>query len=155
MLKRTSPFRAKLNYWYQVFHYLRPFAIRTAKLHYLNQHDMIRNYFKIGWRNLLKQRMYSSIKIGGFAIGIAACLLIALFILDELRYDKQYPDRGRIYQVIGCFKDNGEVKKGVCFPAPMARALQEDFPEVEKAGRYNDVVLFGALRGSIRRSANS
>ena len=86
-LKKKSTIRAKLNYWYQVINYIRPFAIKKSKPHYSNNTAMLQNYFKIGWRNLSKQKMYSSIKIGGFALGIAACLLIALFIRDELSYD--------------------------------------------------------------------
>ena len=68
---------------------------------------MIKNYFKIAIRQLRKQKMYSAIKIGGFALSIAACLLIALFIRDELSYDKFYPDGDRIYRIVGEFNDNG------------------------------------------------
>ena len=51
---------------------------------------MFKNYFKIAVRHLKKQKMYSAIKIGGFALSIAACLLIALYIKDELSYDKKW-----------------------------------------------------------------
>src|SRR5690349_15589422 len=76
LLDAASPRSAKLNYWYQVLHYLRPFAIRKSTPTHVNQYAMIQSYFTIGWRNLSRQKMYSAIKIGGFAIGIAACLLI-------------------------------------------------------------------------------
>ena len=56
--------------------------------------------------------MYSAIKIGGFAFGIAACLLIALFIRNELSYDTSYPNADRIYRIVGEFNDNGVVDKG-------------------------------------------
>ena len=72
---------------------------------------MIKNYFKIAMRQLRKQKMYSAIKIGGFALSIAACLLIALFIKDELSYDKSYPDGDRIYRIVGEFNDNGTILK--------------------------------------------
>jgi putative ABC transport system permease protein len=49
---------------------------------------MLRNYLKIAIRQLRKQKMYAAIKIGGFALGIAACLLIALYIRDETSYDR-------------------------------------------------------------------
>jgi len=84
--KTKSLFRAKLNYWYQTLNYLRPFAWRKSKSHSINQYDMIQTYFKIGWRSLVKQKMYSAIKVGGFAIGITACLLISLYIKDEMSY---------------------------------------------------------------------
>src|SRR5688572_21527051 len=80
--------RARLNYIYQALHYIRPFALRKKNSVSLNHITMFRSYVKIGWRNLLRQKMFSAIKIGGFAIGIAACLLIALYVRQELTYDR-------------------------------------------------------------------
>jgi putative ABC transport system permease protein len=109
-LKKKSAFRAKLNYWHQVLNYIRPFARKKSKNVHSNNSAMLQNYFKIGWRSLSKQKMYSSIKIGGFALGIAACLLIALFINDELSYDLHYPGSERIYRVVIAYtlKENPE-----------------------------------------------
>src|SRR5260221_4205295 len=121
----------------------------------LNAYGMFKSYFRIGWRSLIKQRMYSSIKIGGFSLGIAACILIGLFIWDELSYDKQYPDADRIYRVIGVYDNNGELQRGVHFQPPMAKALLEDFVDIEKAGRYNNVELFGVANAEIRRTDQS
>lgn len=151
-LKNKSRFRANLNYWRQVILYMRPFAIKKSRPHYSNHYSMFQNYFKIGWRNLSKQKMYSSIKIGGFALGIAACFLISLFIRDELSYDLQYPDGDRIYRVISSYNDDGSLDKGVWFQAPFANAIKEDYPEIEKAGRYNSSELFGAGSNEIRRA---
>ena len=114
---------------------------------------MIKNYFKIAIRQLRKQKMYSAIKIGGFALSIAACLLIALFIKDELSYDKSYPDGDRIYRIVGEYNDNGTIDKGVDFPPPMAKAIKKDFPEVEKSGRFMPNTLFpGAGSNYLRRT---
>ncbi|MEO7990138.1 MAG: ABC transporter permease [Chryseolinea sp.] len=151
-LKKKSTTKAQLNYWYQVIHYIRPFALRKSKHHYSNHLDMLQNYFKIGWRNLSKQKMYSSIKIGGFALGIAACLLIALFIKDELSYDRHYPDGDRIFRVLQAYHFRGESGKDVWFQAPFAKALKDDYPEIEKVGRYNSSELFGAGSNQIRRA---
>src|SRR5690349_9873425 len=82
VVRRKSLSRAKLNYWFQVLHYMRPFAIRKSRPAYINQYDMIESYFKIGWRSMIRQKMYSLIKVGGFALGIAACILISLYIKD-------------------------------------------------------------------------
>jgi len=112
---------------------------------------MYKNYFTIGWRNLLKQKMFSFIKIGGFALGIAACLLITLFIRDELSYDRQYTQGDRIYRVIGVFQYLGQTYRDVWFQAPFAQALKSDYPEIEKAGRYNSSELFGMGHAQIRR----
>ena len=114
---------------------------------------MFRNYFTIALRQLRKQKMYSVIKIGGFALGIAACLLIALYIRDELSYDKSYPDASRIYRVIVKFDNNGKMEMGADWPPPLARALREDFPEVESSGRLMPHELFyGAGSNEIRRT---
>ncbi len=96
--------------------------------------------------------MYSAIKIGGFALGIASCLLIALFIKDELSYDQSYPDGERIFRVIQAYNYKGESGKDVFFPAPFSKALKDDYPEIEKVGRYNASELFGAGSKEIRRS---
>ncbi|GJM33741.1 MAG: ABC transporter permease [Saprospiraceae bacterium] len=111
---------------------------------------MLRSNVKIAFRHLLKQKQYSFIKIGGFALGIAACLLISLFIRDELSYDLQYPDVDRIYRVIGQFNDDGKIEKGVHFPAPFGDVLESDYPEVELSGRFNSSELFGAGANELR-----
>lgn len=126
--------------------------MRKSRSVYLNQYAMVKSYFRIAWRNLAKNKMYSSIKIGGFAIGIAACLLIALFIGQELNFDNHYPDGERIYRVVSVGNFRGESSKGVHFPPPFANALQEDFPELEKTGRYSLNNSFGAGANEIRRA---
>lgn len=149
-LEKSSLSRAKLNYWYQVLNYMRPFAIKKFKSEYSNYLTMYKHHIKIGWRNLTKQKMYSFIKIGGFALGIAACLLITLFIIDELSYDRNYPNGDRIYRVVLIYNDNGNIDKGTSFPAPFAKALKDDYPEVEKVGRLNTTEYFGAGSNEIR-----
>ncbi|HEY1871127.1 MAG TPA: hypothetical protein VGG71_08720, partial [Chitinophagaceae bacterium] len=71
---------------------------------------MFKNYFKIAARHLTKQKMYSAIKIGGFALSIAACLLIALYMREELRYDKNWTYADRIYRVTGEYNNNGKLE---------------------------------------------
>jgi putative ABC transport system permease protein len=103
---------------------------------------MIKNYLKIAVRQLQKQKLYAAIKIGGFALGIAACLLIGLYIRDELSFDKSYPDTDRIYRVIGYYNTDGKTDKGTSWPAPMGKTLKADFPEVEISGRLMPNSLF-------------
>ncbi|HVY73345.1 MAG TPA: ABC transporter permease [Puia sp.] len=112
---------------------------------------MFKNYFRIAVRQLRKQRMYSVIKIGGFALSIAACLLIALYIRDELSYDRSFPDGARIYRITAEYNIHGKIETGADWPPPMAKALREDFPEVENAGRFMPHELFyGAGSNQIR-----
>src|SRR5258707_3350101 len=107
-----------------------------------SQRYMLKNYFKIAFRQLKKQKMYSAIKIGGFALGIAACLLIALFIRDELGYDKNYVHGDRIYRLLHEYDNNGKARLSWSNQAPIAVTLVKDFPEVEKAARMLDFPLF-------------
>src|ERR1700761_3942637 len=114
---------------------------------------MIKNYLKIAIRQLRKQKMYAAIKIGGFALGIAACLLIGLYIKDELSFDKSYPDNDRIYRVVGYYNTEGKIEKGTDWPAPITKALKSDFPEIETAGRLMPNSLFDkAGSNEVRRA---
>jgi putative ABC transport system permease protein len=151
-LKMKSVFRTKLNYWFEVLHYLRPFAIKRNHPYDSNNYAMFQNYFTIGWRNLTKYKMYSTIKIFGFAVGIAACFLITLFILDELRFDKHIPEANRIFRVVEIWDEPGNLERSTWFQAPFAAALKADYPEIEKAGRYNSSELFGAGANEFRRA---
>src|ERR1700712_4117443 len=114
---------------------------------------MLQNYLTIAFRQLNKQKMYAAVKIGGFALSIAACLLIGLYIKDELSYDKNYPAGNQIYRVIQSYTDNGSTQFGDDNPAPFSSAVKKDFPEVEKAGRLMPNSLFyGAGSNELRRS---
>lgn len=143
--------KADLHFAFDVLLLFRPSIIRPAEPHTrLNTYDMLKTYFIIGWRNLAKQRLYSSIKIGGFAIGIAACLLIALYVKNELSYDRHYANHQQLYRVLGVVDEGNGYQAGVPFPAPMGAAIKEDFPEVVQAGRYNASELFGAGSNEVR-----
>ena len=115
---------------------------------------MIRNYFKLIIRGIFSQRLYSFIKIAGFALGIAACIFIALWIADELGYDRNITDGDRIYRVVGIYNEEGNITRFTAFPAPFARALKDEFPEIEEAGRLNRTEFFGAGNNEVRYIEN-
>lgn len=147
----NNPRQAKWKFTRSVIKYFRPEFMKSFKSSYQpNSYAMLKNYFKIGWRSLVKQKMYSAIKIGGFALGIAACLLITLYIKDELSYDKQYATGKNLYRVLGVIKEGDGLDKNIFFPAPMSNALKEDYPEILNAGRYNASELFGAGNNEVR-----
>lgn len=155
-LKEIGKRKADVKFIIDVLLLFRPSIIKPMEGYKnLNNYGMLKNYFKIGWRSLAKQKMYSSIKIGGFALGIAACILIALFIKDELSYDTQYPNGNRIYRIISAYSYKGESGKDVFWQAPFANSLREDYPEIEKIGRYNSSELFGAGSNQIKRANQS
>lgn len=116
---------------------------------------MIKNYLKIALRQLQKQKMYAAVKIGGFALSITAFLMIALYIKNELSYDANWANADRIYRLTGEFNDNGTIMTGAEWPAPMARALETDYPEVEKAGRLMAAPLFYGAGSNQVKVANT
>ncbi len=97
---------------------------------------MLKNYLTIALRNLRKQGFYSFINIAGLAVGVAACLVIVLFILDELSYDKYNVKADRIYRVNNEIKFGGNHYRMTYSSAPIAHALQQDYPEIEAAVRF-------------------
>ncbi|MCF3107482.1 ABC transporter permease [Niabella sp. CC-SYL272] len=99
---------------------------------------MIRNYFKTAWRNLLRGKMFSVINIVGLAAGLAVCILITLFVKDELSYDRYNKKIDRIYRVNTDIQLNGSRFHDNTTPAPMAIALKNDFPQIEQATRLRN-----------------
>ena len=96
---------------------------------------MLRNYLKIAWRSLLKNKGTFAINVTGLAIGVATCLVIMLFVVDELTFDSQNENRERIERMVLKAQIGEEVINEAGIPAPFAATLQADFPEVELATR--------------------
>lgn len=99
---------------------------------------MIKNYFKIAFRNLWRNKGFSAINIFGLALGLSVCLLITLFVIDELSYDKFNVKADRIYRVNSDFKVNGSVFNDRESPALMAATLLREYPGIENAARIKD-----------------
>lgn len=96
---------------------------------------MLKNYLKIAWRNLLRNRAFSAINIVGLAIGLASCMLISLYVLDELSFDRYNEKADQIVRVV--FKgtmNGGKMNEAHVMP-PTAQALKNDYPEVLLATR--------------------
>ncbi|QLG45710.1 ABC transporter permease [Costertonia aggregata] len=90
---------------------------------------MFRNYLKIAWRNLLKNKGYSIINIGGLALGMAVTLIIGLWVNDELTYNDYFQDRDKIAQVYQSQTFNGNVGTGPAIPLPLEPALRDGYAE--------------------------
>src|SRR5215218_10750526 len=99
---------------------------------------MFRNYFKVALRNLWKNKGYSAINIFGLAIGLATCLLITLYVVDELSYDRYNKNANRIYRVNADIKFGGDLQKLAVAPDPLAFTLVNDYPQVENAVRFRN-----------------
>lgn len=96
---------------------------------------MLKNFFKITIRNIIRQKIYSVINIAGLAIGIACSIIITTFILHELSYDKFHDKADRIFRLILDGKIGEEELKSAWTAVPTAAAFVEEFPEVIDATR--------------------
>ncbi|MDJ1502817.1 ABC transporter permease [Xanthocytophaga agilis] len=96
---------------------------------------MLRNYFKIAFRNLEKNKAFSFINILGLSVGMACCMLILLYVQNEISYDKHHTRAEDMYRVGTTFVTTDQTKNMPYTPAPMAFTLKADFPEVEQATR--------------------
>jgi putative ABC transport system permease protein len=107
---------------------------------------MFKNYLKIGFRNLLKNKLFSSINIIGMAISIASFLLITVFLYDEFKFDKHVEDYDLKYRVYNdYFNDDGRRRVMAMVPPMVVPTLMEDYPEVDYYTRFmnfNNPVLF-------------
>ncbi len=108
---------------------------------------MLRNYFVVALRNLIRNRAFSAINITGLALGLATCLLIGLYVGHELSYDRFHEKAGRIVRVVFRGELNGEKMREAVTPAPVAATLRADFPEIQAATRITGTgkarVLYG------------
>lgn len=97
---------------------------------------MLKNYLKIAWRNLMKNKVFSFINIFGLSVGLASCLLIAFYIYHETSYDKYHKNIKQLYQVGTIFQHGGKGdEKTPNTPAPMAAAMKQEFPEIVETAR--------------------
>lgn len=132
--ERIGPFRSRLRYWINMFHFLRPFALKKTMSN-SNNKAMFKNHLKLSWRNLKNQKLFTTINLVGLVLSTIVCLNIYLFIKDELSYDifhKGYQDS---YRVAASIKSGGIFYHEATSQFPMASALKSSFPEVEIATR--------------------
>ncbi len=107
----------------------------TARANNQQEQLMLKNYYTIAIRNLLKQKFFAGINLLGMTTGITACLFIALYIIDEFNYDRFHTNADRIYQV-GLHKKIGmQDLRSVSTSPPLADAMLAEIPEVESALR--------------------
>lgn len=85
---------------------------------------MLTNYVKITFRNLIRNKVYSAVNIGGLAIGMAVTILIGLWLHDELTFNRAFPKHARLAQVMATQTVNGETNTADAIPIPLADALR-------------------------------
>ena len=95
--------------------------------HTLNPTDMFKNYLKIAWRNLFRNKVYSIINIAGLSIGMAMTLLIGLWITDEFSVNKNFAHYDRIVRVMLNSTHGGITQTSTALPVPVARELKTKY----------------------------
>jgi putative ABC transport system permease protein len=150
-LQLKSVALAKRIYTWEILKLLRPILLKNIKQSSsLIPFAMLENYFKIAWRNLIKKATYSLINIFGLALGIACCLLIFMFVQDELSYDNYHANGDRIYRVTHGSTSVDEANGGRPYPfwvwgnAPIGPRLLSEFPEIDKVVQFSgraDILL--------------
>jgi putative ABC transport system permease protein len=118
---------------------------------------MIRNYIKTAIRSLRKNKGFTAINVLGLSVGLATCLLIVFYVVDELSYDKYNTKADRIYRVTGNAKLNGRESVYATTEGPLQGALKDNFPEIEKVTRLidNNGIAVSASKFSIRKGNNN
>ena len=127
---------ADIRFVIDVLKLIRPGIIRQMKgFKNLNNCSMYKSYFKIGWRNLVKNKGYSFINIGGLAMGMAVALFISLWIYDELNFNKYHKNYDRIARVMRNLNVNAETLSTRILPTALGDELRT------KYGNYFDHVV--------------
>ncbi|WP_323758093.1 ABC transporter permease [Roseivirga sp.] len=128
--EKYSTRKARRNYWYQVINYLRPFAFRLFKNKNSNNNAMFKHNFKISYRQLLKNKGYSFINIGGLAMGMVVAMLIGLWVQDELNFNKYHKNYDQIAQVLRAESDGeGGISVSNSVTTGMGTLIRESFPD--------------------------
>lgn len=174
----VSPRLAKWKFAWSVMHYFRPEFIKTFRhIPHANSYGMYKNYLKIGWRNLVGNKGYSLINVGGLATGMAVVILIGLWIYDEISYDKNFANYDRIARVVQNQTINGEVQTWFSqamqlgpelqnvYGSNFERVVTATFPEdiklsvgtksLVKTGSYMEPGITDMLSLSITRGAHN
>ena len=96
---------------------------------------MFKNYFTTAYRFIKRNKFFSLVNIIGLSSGLAVCILIALFVVDEFSYDHYNHNIDRIFRIESDISVNGNGINTMYVPAPMANQMVKDFPQVENAVR--------------------
>jgi putative ABC transport system permease protein len=126
-LEAGTRFRAKANYWRQVFLYVRPFAIRKINRPSNTNLSMYRSYYRAAIQNMVKNKLHAFINISGLATGIAVAMIISLWIYDEVSYNTQFLNYKRIGQAVQNITANGEVDTWSNVPWPLGNEIRQNY----------------------------
>ncbi|MEM1122073.1 MAG: ABC transporter permease [Bacteroidota bacterium] len=140
-LNQKSPFKAKVNYWYQTLNYLRPFALRNNLITDLNPFFMWQHHFKLAFRNSVRDKSTFFINLIGLSTGLACTILIALWVMDEWQVDKFHEKENHLYRAMIHHDQSDGINTNDYTPGGLLdKALLEDFPEVKAATQESEAI---------------
>ena len=148
-------FKANVQYVANTFLFMRMYNSKLHSGQNSNQMGIYKNYFKIGYRNLLRNRGYSVINISGLAVGMAITMFIGLWIKAELSFNKSHDNYDQIAQVMQHKTYNGDIRTQLSVPFPIGDALQEEYSDyfeyVVMSGWIYDHVISNEKKSIIRQ----
>ncbi|WP_273211434.1 ABC transporter permease [Runella zeae] len=159
-IKRLGEGKARQRYWRDALTYIRLSNIKRKHSQYPQTYlfslYMLRNYFKIAFRNLLKYKGYSFINIFGLATGMAVAMLIGLWVWDELSFNKYHKNYDRIAQVWQFVNFDGTISSYNSVPIPMAEELRSKYPDFQATSlsTYTRDVILAAGEKKLTKSGN-
>jgi putative ABC transport system permease protein len=122
---------ARSWYWSQVLRSLPMFAVNLI----YGSTAMLNNYLKLAYRNIIRHKRYAFLNITGLAVGLAACLLMAGYVIHELSFETMHPSRDRSFRVNGRIPMGGRVFLNAVVSAPFGPAIEESLPEIDETVR--------------------
>jgi len=138
-LEKQGLIPADLWYWFQIIKSFPAFIFNIAYWSVV----MFKNYLKVTLRNIKRHKAFSFINIFGLAIGLACCLLISLWVLDELSFDRFHKHSDRLFRVEADEDYSGRKMHTITSPVVLAPTLEKEIPEVLFASRFT---RFGGLQ---------
>ncbi len=133
--------KAKRWYWQEVLKAMPRFIQESIRWRL----TMIKNYLKVAVRNIARHKGYSLINIVGLAVGMACCILILLWVFDELRYDRFHKELDQLHQIVV----SGEKQSWLSTPWALIPALKNDYPEIEQGSQYAEKTILMKVGGRL------
>ena len=152
-LKRTTPARAKLNYWRHVISLMLSYAVKRRKANALNHQfsstafnfHMLRNYFLIAARNLVKHKFFTIINVVGLAVGMSIGLLLIAMLSFLWTYDDFHEKKDTIYRIITKADDKVSNREYASAPAPLADRLKNEYSRAQMIVRISATLTAEAV----------
>jgi putative ABC transport system permease protein len=132
-VKRIGKRKADLQFVIDVLLLFRPSIIKPMEGYQnLNNYGMLKNYFKIGWRNLIRNRSNTAINVVGLSLGITCSIILFLIVKHGVSFDRFHSKGERIYRVVSKTRNNSGYHFTQGIPLPLPQAIKNDFQEIEQ-----------------------